>query len=347
MILGQSNMAAGATVGSNHNSRGNDGEIVAGRGFWPGLSCTLKHNCRFASFALIAKGNYPMELHIPLPFALVTTDMEGSRREIMPAYWWMHNLYALERNQRKFRDRDHREFKRQPYETAYLAPDTAGEIVRALGLLEEWVEKWGGSDTARLHAGEDFTLLVGGRTLERSPQPVRIIKPGSAYIAYREMLTWYAVTTLQEYGAGMGFDAIDALQQQHPESISLAWVNLGGQLVPEAKVDALREAVREGRLTTWPAIHGEYERFAAEYPLDKALNALQVLRYLVVPGSVVPGTITQQQWRDFTAEALRIKAYIAEQVYRTKLKDFTDPFRAITYRNKAEQEAVLGPAITP
>jgi hypothetical protein len=342
MILGQSNMAAGATVGSNHNSRGNDGEIVAGRGFWPGLSCTLKHNCRFASFALIAKGNYPMELHIPLPFALVTTDTEGSRREIMPAYWWMHNLYALERNQRKFRDRDHREFKKQPYETAYLAPDTAGEIVRALGLLEEWVEKWGGSDTERLHAGEDFTLLVGGRTLERSPQPVRIIKPGSAYVAYREMLTWYAVTTLQEYGAGMGFDAIDALQQQHPESVSLAWVNLGGQLVPEAKVDALREGVREGRLTTWQAIHGEYERFAAEYPLDKALNALQVLRYLIDTP-----VITQQQWRDFTAEALRIKAYIAEQVYRTKLKDFTDPFRAITYRNKAEQEAVLGPAVTP
>ena len=38
MIMGQSNMAAGATVGSNHNSRGNDGEIIAGRGFWPGVS---------------------------------------------------------------------------------------------------------------------------------------------------------------------------------------------------------------------------------------------------------------------------------------------------------------------
>ena len=49
-------MAAGATVGSNHNSRGNDGEIVAGRGFWPGLSSTLKHNCRFASYILPDQG---------------------------------------------------------------------------------------------------------------------------------------------------------------------------------------------------------------------------------------------------------------------------------------------------
>ena len=53
LVMGQSNMAAGATVGSNHNSRGNDGEIIAGRGFWPGLSSTLKHNSRFASYTLI------------------------------------------------------------------------------------------------------------------------------------------------------------------------------------------------------------------------------------------------------------------------------------------------------
>ncbi|NGM89797.1 DUF4954 family protein, partial [Parapusillimonas sp. SGNA-6] len=43
LLKGQSNMAAGATIGSNHNSRAADGEIVAGRGFWPGLCVSLKH----------------------------------------------------------------------------------------------------------------------------------------------------------------------------------------------------------------------------------------------------------------------------------------------------------------
>ncbi|MEI6876221.1 MAG: DUF4954 family protein, partial [Spirochaetota bacterium] len=41
LVRGQSNMAAGATIGSNHNSRANDGEIEAGRGFWPGLSTSV------------------------------------------------------------------------------------------------------------------------------------------------------------------------------------------------------------------------------------------------------------------------------------------------------------------
>jgi len=75
LLMGQTNMAAGATVGSNHNSRGADGELVAGRGFWPGLCVSIKHNSRFASFIIMAKGDYPAELDIPLPFSLVSNDV--------------------------------------------------------------------------------------------------------------------------------------------------------------------------------------------------------------------------------------------------------------------------------
>ena len=64
LVRGQSNLAAGCTIGSNHNSRANDGEIDAGRGFWPGLSTSLKHSSRFASYVLLSKGDYPYELDI-------------------------------------------------------------------------------------------------------------------------------------------------------------------------------------------------------------------------------------------------------------------------------------------
>jgi Domain of unknown function (DUF4954) len=75
LVMGQSNMAAGATIGSNHNSRSADGEMVAGRGFWPGLCVSLKHNSKFASFTILAKGDYPAELNIELPFSLVSNDV--------------------------------------------------------------------------------------------------------------------------------------------------------------------------------------------------------------------------------------------------------------------------------
>ena len=80
LVRGQSNLAAGATIGSNHNSRANDGEIDAGRGFWPGLSTSVKHSSRFASYCLLAKGAYRFELDVPFPFALVADDAARDRQ---------------------------------------------------------------------------------------------------------------------------------------------------------------------------------------------------------------------------------------------------------------------------
>lgn len=68
LVMGQSNIAAGATLGSNHNSRGADGEVIMGRGFWPGLCVSIKHNSIFPSFTILNKGDYNYELNIPIPF---------------------------------------------------------------------------------------------------------------------------------------------------------------------------------------------------------------------------------------------------------------------------------------
>jgi hypothetical protein len=133
--MGQSNIAAGATIGSNHNSRGADGEIIMGRGFWPGLCVSLKHNSRFASFCIVTKGDYPAELDIPIPFSLVHHDVVNDRITILPGYWFLYNMYALARNARKYEDRDKRAYKFQWIEFDFLAPDTVNEMFDALKLF--------------------------------------------------------------------------------------------------------------------------------------------------------------------------------------------------------------------
>src|SRR5690606_2274951 len=141
LIKGQSNMAAGATVGSNHNSRGADGEIIAGRGFWPGLCVSLKHNSKFASYTLIVKGDFLHELDIKFPFSLVSNDVTHDRLIIVPGYWFMYNMYALMRNTNKFISRDKRSFKNQYFEYDILAPDTVNEIFTGIKEIEEAVRK--------------------------------------------------------------------------------------------------------------------------------------------------------------------------------------------------------------
>jgi hypothetical protein len=130
-------MAAGATVGSNHNSRSADGELVAGRGFWPGLCVSLKHNSKFATFTILAKGDFPAELNIPIPFSLVSNDVHNNRLIVIPAYWFQYNFYALTRNEWKYGVRDLRSEKTQQIEVNYLAPDSINEIFSALEILCE------------------------------------------------------------------------------------------------------------------------------------------------------------------------------------------------------------------
>src|SRR5215467_730709 len=138
LVMGQSNMAAGATVGSNHNSRSPDGELIAGRGFWPGLCVSVKHNSKFASFNILAKGDYPAELNIPLPFSLISNDISKDELLVMPGYWFMYNMYALARNTVKYADRDKRTEKIQNIEYDYLAPDSVNEIFFSLELLKKF-----------------------------------------------------------------------------------------------------------------------------------------------------------------------------------------------------------------
>jgi hypothetical protein len=135
LVMGQSNIAAGATIGSNHNSRAADGELITGRGFWPGLCVSLKHNSRFASFTLIAKGDYPAELDIPIPFCLVSNDVSANKLVVMPAYWFLYNMYALARNAAKYKDRDKRTEKIQHIEYDFLAPDSVNEMFHARKLM--------------------------------------------------------------------------------------------------------------------------------------------------------------------------------------------------------------------
>ena len=132
-IMGQSNIASGATIGSNHNSRSPDGELIASRGFWPSLSSDFKHNSRFASFVLVAKGSYQYELDIPYPFSLVALGENGDRSvRIFPAWWFMYDMFALVRNRYKFKKRDKRVVPVQHIETDPFAPDTMQEIMKAL-----------------------------------------------------------------------------------------------------------------------------------------------------------------------------------------------------------------------
>ena len=353
LVKGQSNMAAGATIGSNHNSRGPDGEIEAGRGFWPGLCTSVKHSSRFASFCLLAKGDFRYELDIPFPFCLVDNDLSGDRLLLSPAYWWTGNMYALLRNEAKFKARDNRIDRSLALEFSPFAPDTASEIVAALALLEEATSlaatgKQQGAALAgrKLLAGSvdplPFEVRIPG--VENSTRACVIRKPARAWKAYREMLLWFAgneVLASASPQAGGGLENLaDALEDRTGRPAGEAWENLGGLLVPLSRLESLLAKVEDGVYPSWDALHGAYGELSASYPEDRLLSAWAVLGYLYPsPGRNGP---TARGLAEALDDLSKLGESVEAAVYASRAKDWSNPFRKATFRSEAEMTAVLG-----
>ena len=357
-VMGQSNMAAGATVGSNHNSRATDGEIVASRGFWPGLCSSVKHSSRFASFTLLSKADYPSELNIMLPFSLVNNNTSKNELEVMPAYWWMYNMYALARNTSKYVSRDKRKRKIQNIEFETLAPDTVEEIIEGRKLLEVWVAKaWlrkKGEDPGKYEyydlreCGKNLldnepetvkSLEVLGEGMEKGKRKVRILKPLEAYHAYGDMITYYAMKTCLHYlEAHPDIDMEHIVERMKGHRLR-KWINLGGQTMPEEYADQLRADIRDGKLNTWDEIHHRYDELWENYQHEKLRHAYFALMFLYKDETDV---MTEEMWHENLDKAIRIQHFICDQVYDSRKKDYENEFRNATFRNEAEKLAVIG-----
>ena len=359
LVMGQSNIAAGATLGSNHNSRGADGEVIMGRGFWPGLCVSIKHNSIFASFSLLNKGDYNYELNIPIPFALISNDTVKDELIIMPGYWFLYNFYALARNAWKYVDRDKRKYKTPHFEYDYLAPDTVNELMTACDIMATAIAQ------AQLLVDKDTShydpnqLLAKGNTLlstktkkeidalevtvtgfENSKRKVKLVKTYDAYHLFKELIFMYGVSSLLNHIENKkGEEIIQAIKEIKLSSINLIWSNIGGQLIPKKRIDDLLSKIKQGSIHNWDQVHSFYSTESALYLTRKDDHALACLQSITgcSLSHVTPTILTN--WLN---KYVSIKKEITNRIYETRAKDYSNTFRKMVYDSEAEMNAVIG-----
>ena len=110
---GCGNLGYGANVGSNHTGRMPDQEIMPGQGMFFGLGVNVKFpaNYRESPFTLIASGVTTMPQRVKFPFSLIRSGdpqlmgVPARLNEILPAWNYARNAYALDRNIYKYAQR--------------------------------------------------------------------------------------------------------------------------------------------------------------------------------------------------------------------------------------------------
>lgn len=358
LIMGQSNIAAGATIGSNHNSRGADGEIIAGRGFWPGLCVSLKHNSRFASFAIVAKGDYQYEVDIKVPFALISNDLYNNRLVVMPGYWFMYNMYALARNAWKYKDRDKRIDKIQHLEFDYLAPDSVQEMKDALVVLELAAGMAYLKQVKQVTAPEEKAAQTAGRKLleqkdavinelfitvdgwENASRPTELIKVQQSWDLFRKMIAYYAINNLREAVEAAKIKTVAGMLRLFPERFKKwEWKNIGGQLVTHTAIKGLFAGIKQHTINSWEEVHGIYRQEAAVYNELKLVHSLQLLMEV---HKVRKAAIDKAVLKSWSEDALKTRDWISENIYNSREKDYSNPFRNMVYESEEERDNVLG-----
>ena len=358
MIGGQSNIASGATIGSNHNSRAADGEMYAGRGFWPGLCSDFKHNSRFANFTLISKGSYQNELNIIYPFSLVASNGPCQPVTIIPAYWFMYNMYAIARNKSKFAKRDKRLVKEQNIEIDPIAPDSIQEVEVALRRIIELTGKYlvelkneealaAATKSELYQVAKDFLHQNPNASFTLSDKKAQkkfgaiVIKPVKAYKAYRRIVKFFAVRTLNDYCIQSGKDSLsfEDIRKISDMPLFTEWVNVGGQIIPSVRLEQLFERITGGQINSWEQIHEYYNGCQAQYENYKVAYALNLLEKLY---SRPVSEFTPEIYDDIVKDVLTTSKDFFEATLVSRMKDFDDEFRMQTFDDAREMTAVLG-----
>jgi hypothetical protein len=244
----------------------------------------------------------------------------------------------------------------QNIEFEAFAPDTIEEVIHARRLLEIWTAK--ASLRQKEKSIEDYnendlvnlgkTILSGkedavsrleilGENMERTKRKTLILKTYQAYHAYGDMLYHYAVKNMLAYLDSHPKATLSSISEDLKGKRQQEWVNLGGQIMQKKDLDKLRSDIGSGKLTSWKNIHDRYNKLWGKYPYDKQKHAFALLCEMT-------GTdkLTEKLWNSLLDKGVEIQEFVSDQVYDSRKKDYDNPFRQATFRNKEEMKAAIG-----
>lgn len=306
VIMGQSNIAAGATVGSNHNSRGADGELVAKRGFWPGLCTSFKHNSYFASFVLAAKGSYNYELFIEYPFSLVApSKMVDAPVHITPAWFYTKNMYALMRNKYKFSRRDRRKVKTQHIECDPFAPDTICECVKAIARLQELTKRAEELNENPTQLFDERAQKKYGAIISKVPQAIE---------AYRQIIAVFCAQSFIDYCKAREKNFFDPKDLQGLP-LYTDFSNIGGQVIATKRLQVLFSLIKNKKITSWEKVHAFYDEEEGRYVETKASYALYLTQKFFIKDFEGPQNGVTSSKSSKTAGAGKVSKKACDKVH--------------------------------
>ena len=244
----------------------------------------------------------------------------------MPAYWFMYNMYALERNAWKYADRDRRTQKLQLIEYDYLAPDTINEMFAALSLFKT------------LKTNDKGEAVVTG--WENAQRHTVITKIPQSTKVFSELIALYSCTELLKHIRKNKFSDFDSFRKSLSAKISRSeWLNIGGQLIMQSEVEKLKHSIRSNKIKSWDEVHQFYKSRGQDYEKDKLQHAYTSLLEIL---NITTRQFSPTVFKEVLMKMIDTKQWMSKGIYEARAKDYTNPYRKMVYETNQEMTEVLG-----
>jgi len=265
-------------------------------------------------------------------------------------------MYALTRNAGKYETRDKRSEKLQKLEYDWLAPDSVNEMFHALQLMKKFSgQAWSKKNRKKLSDKEIFLkgeklleendpsleeLEILAEGFENSRRKTELIKVGQSYQIFKELIVYYGISEIINFATEKNINSWQKLLQRLPlKAKRNDWMNVGGQLLPQASVDTLLKRIRSGKLESWDAVHEFYHKNSEVYKDQKLQHAIaSMLEITKTPFS----KFTKRIFKRFLEQALATREWMTKAIYESRAKDHHNEFRTMVYDNLQQMDKVIG-----
>ncbi|RYZ78683.1 MAG: DUF4954 family protein [Proteobacteria bacterium] len=152
-------------------------------------------------------------------------------------------------------------------------------------------------------------------------------------------MRYYAGTLFVQHAAQHKFKSFDEFVSSLPKASLSEWQNIGGQLVRSEDLEKTLANIKVGKVKTWEDIHNFYSTQAEKYNKEKLSHALAALKK--VAGLTVSRSRVDDV-RQLLQESIKTRQWMVDNIFQSREKDYTNPFRSMVYTNEEEMNKVVG-----
>jgi hypothetical protein len=184
------------------------------------------------------------------------------------------------------------------------------------------------------------SLEIEAEAFENTKRKTIIIKVRKAYLLFVQMINYYGSLHLAEFIEYNNIKKIDDLQNELSSKLARnEWVNAGGQLITKADVNTLKKKIREGKIKSWDQLHDTYNELGKNYLQQKSMHAIASLFEI---NCLKAKTLTKEDLNNLFTSLIETKEWIAEKICQSRAKDYSNPYRKMTYDTMQEMDSVVG-----